>query len=359
MITGNLCSVQVNKDKFQLEVEFEIPEKGVLGLFGHSGSGKTTVLRCLAGLEENAMGRIIFNGCEWLSHNKSISSQYRNIAYVFQDSRLFPHLTVLKNLQYGMQRSGADVKSNQQSLIKLLNISHLLERKPASLSGGEKQRVAIARALLSNPQLLLMDEPLASLDESHKNDIIPYLESLHEELKIPMIYVSHSLQEISRFCDEVLVLEAGKIIYSNNIFNALTAADSPLVKTQSAVAVFDAVVSEVDSEFSLSTLRTRNGTLLQLKGIHQTGTALRLRVNAADVSLSKSRVCDSSILNILAAKLLAVIDETESEVLLQLSVNGDTFVSRISKKSFSLLGLKTGIDIFIQIKGIILDSYHD
>ncbi|MDH5516462.1 MAG: molybdenum ABC transporter ATP-binding protein [Gammaproteobacteria bacterium] len=359
MTAANYCSVQLIKDGFELNAEFEIPQKGVLGIFGHSGSGKTTLLRCLAGLEDKASGRIIFNDCEWLNDKKSLSSQQRNIAYVFQDSRLFPHLTVLKNLQYGVKRSASELQYNWDSLLQLLNIENLLERKPETLSGGEKQRVAIARSLLKNPQLLLMDEPMASLDAAHKNEIIPYLETLHETLNIPLVYVSHSLQEVSRFCDRVLVLESGKVIYSDTVSKALSSADSPLLKTQNAVAVFDAVVSELDAEFCLSSLITDNGTVLQVKGLHEAGRKLRLRINAADVSLSKSRVVDSSILNILLAKVVAVVDETDSEVLLQLSVNEDIFLSRISKKSFSLLNLTIDSDIFIQIKGVVLQSLLD
>ncbi|MDH5394021.1 MAG: molybdenum ABC transporter ATP-binding protein [Gammaproteobacteria bacterium] len=356
MTVTNMCSLTVNKGEFELQVDFEIPDKGVLGIFGHSGSGKTTLLRCLAGLEKKARGSIVFNGDNWLNDRKHSSSQSRNIGYIFQDSRLFVHLSVLKNLEYGMRRSAAMHDNNMPSLLQLLNIAHLLERMPESLSGGEKQRVAIARALLKKPQLLLMDEPMASLDDTHKNEIMPYLECLHEKLSIPIIYVSHSLQEVSRLCDKVLVLESGKIIYNNDISHALCSAGSPLLKTESAVAVLNARVSDVDAEYFLSTVSTENGTQLQVKGAHEKGRMLRLRINAADVSVCKSRASDSSILNILPAKVLMLVEQTESEVLLQLSVNKDVFLSRISKKSFSDLNLEPGTDVFIQIKGIILQS---
>ncbi|MDH5424856.1 MAG: molybdenum ABC transporter ATP-binding protein [Gammaproteobacteria bacterium] len=356
MAHTNTCSVEISKDLFQLQVSFEIPAKGVLGIFGHSGSGKTTLLRCLAGLEKKVKGQILFNDQIWLDKRKSISPQLRNIGYIFQDSRLFPHMTVLQNLEYGMKRSGSLHESSQQSLFQLLNIGGLLERMPDSLSGGEKQRVAIARALLKKPQMLLMDEPMASLDQAHKNEILPYLERLHDRLSIPIVYVSHSLDEMSRLCDRILVLKSGRVIFNDEITKALSSAESPLLKTKSAVVVLNAKVSHVDLEFGLSAVITDSGTLLQVKGTHRKGRRLRLRVSAADISLCKSKPADSSILNILPAKLLAVVEETHSEVLLQLAVNDDILLARISKKSFKLLELKFDMDVFVQIKGIILQS---
>lgn len=353
----NKFSVDIDKGDFKIQASFEIPSKGILGIFGHSGSGKTTLLRCLAGLEKKAKGQIIFNGQTWLEKRKSLSPQLRNIGYIFQDSRLFPHLTVLQNLEYGMKRSTPMNEASKQSLLQLLNISHLLERMPDSLSGGEKQRVAIARALLKKPQLLLMDEPMASLDERHKNEILPYLERLHEKLSIPIVYVSHSIEEVSRLCDEIVILESGKVIFNNNIAKALSSTESPLVKTNNAVVVLSAQVSNIDVEFGLSTVCTKSGTYLQVKGTYRKGKALRLRVNAADVSLCKSKATDSSILNILPAKLLAVVEETDCEVLLQLLVNEDIFLARISKKSFKQLNLKFDMEVYIQIKGIILHSH--
>lgn len=354
MVEMNKCSVLIDKDDFKLQAEFEIPKKGVLGIFGHSGSGKTTLLRCLAGLEKKAKGQIVFNDQIWLKKRKSLSPRLRNIGYIFQDSRLFPHLTVSQNLEYGMKRSISMNEMSKQSLLQLLNITHLLERMPSTLSGGEKQRVAIARALLKKPQLLLMDEPMASLDETHKNEILPYLEQLHDKLNIPIVYVSHSIEEVSRLCDEILVLESGKIIYNDTIANALSSVDSPLLKTENAIVVLNAKVSHVDVEFGLSTVCTESGTLLQVKGTHRKGQSLRLRVSASDVSLCKSKATDSSILNILPARLLAVAEETACEVLLQLAVNQDIFLARISKKSFKQLNLKFDMEVFIQIKGIIL-----
>lgn len=355
MSSGN-CSVFIKKGKFQLDISFEIPDKGVLGVYGHSGSGKTTLLRCLAGLEKKEKGSINFKSQVWLDKRKSLSSQKRNIGYVFQDSRLFPHLSVLKNIEYGIKRSDSLNESNKLYLIQMLNLNGLLSRMPATLSGGEKQRVAIARALIKKPQLLLMDEPMASLDDVHKGEILPYLQRLHDSLKIPVIYVSHSLDEISRLCDEVLVLKSGKSIFNGSIEQALTSIKSPLLKTNDAMAVVMAKVLNTDSEFSLSTVVTSSGTTMYVKGEHKKGLVLRLKIDAADVSLCKTKPVDSSILNILAARILTVVEETDSEVLLQLEVNKDILLARISKKSFKKLNLKFEMEVFIQIKGVILQQ---
>lgn len=356
MAASGKCAISLKKDQFELNASFAIPAKGVLGIFGHSGSGKTTLLRCLAGLEKKARGTIQINDQSWLEKRKSLSPQQRKIGYVFQDSRLFPHLTVMENLEYGIKRSGSVNEQNKQYLIQLLNIHALLDRLPASLSGGEKQRVAIARALLKRPQLLLMDEPMASLDDSHKNEILPYLEMLHDKLNIPIVYVSHSLEEVSRLCDELIVLEQGKVIFSGSITQALTSVSSPLLKTDSSIAVLEAKVVHADSEFGLSTVVTESGTLLQVKGELRKGAAVRLRIYATDVSLSRSKAEDSSILNILAARVLSVVEETTSEVLLQIEINKDIILARISKKSFRHLQIKFDMDIFVQIKGILLRS---
>jgi len=350
------CSISIDKDDFNLQARFEIPEKGVLGIFGQSGSGKTTLLRCLAGLEKKVKGEIEFNNQVWLGKRKQVNAQQRNIGYVFQDSRLFPHLSVKDNLEYGCKRAGSVNESNKQYLIQLLNIFPLLDRMPASLSGGEKQRVAVARALLKRPQLLLMDEPMASLDDTHKNEILPYLERLHDKLNIPIVYVSHSVDEVSRLCDQMLVLSAGKVAFSGTITDALTSVSSPLLNTTNSIAVLNAQVIKTDSNYGLSTVSTASGSEFLVKGELKKGRSVRLRIRAADVSLCKSKPTDSSILNILPARILGVVEETSSEVLLQMAVKKDILLARISKKSFKQLGLKFDMPIYIQVKGVLLQQ---
>ena len=351
------CSIQLQRADFSVDAELTIPSKGVLGIFGHSGSGKTTLLRCIAGLEKEVSGRIVVNGKTWLDGKNSLSIQQRNIGYIFQESRLFPHMTVAKNLAYGSKRSFAHTSSannnvDREHLLELLNIGHLLMRRPFQLSGGEKQRVAIGRALLKNPQMLLLDEPLASLDHKRKEEILPFLDKLHDELKIPMLYVSHSMEEVSRLCDYMLVMEQGRVQFNGNIHDALVSPKSPLARADNAAAIIEGNVSKQEKDFQLSTVHTGNGTTLQVPGILPIGQRVRLRVQASDISLSKTAAPDSSILNIIAGVVSGVIEMQVAYVLLQLDVNGDILLARISRKSYQSLQLSAGLKVFLQIKAV-------
>ena len=352
------CHVRFQREAFVVDAEFTIPEKGVLGIFGDSGSGKTTLLRCLAGLEKDVRGRIEVNGDIWLDENNNLSCQQRNIAYVFQEGRLFPHLTVEKNLQYGASRSSADNMVSGDSidrvhLLELLNIGHLLNRYPHQLSGGEKQRVAIARALLKKPQMLLLDEPLASLDKKRKQEILPYLEILHEELHIPMIYVSHDLDEMLRFCDHMLVLEEGRSKFSGNIHDALISPESSLATVENAAVVLEGSVSKQEKDFDISTVHTVNGNQFQVPGLMPIGKRVRLIVFASDVSMTLNRATESSILNIIEGRVSAVLDKRGGRVLVQLDCNQDSLLSLISNKSFQLLQLAVDKKIYIQVKAVV------
>ena len=356
------CSIRCKRADFIVEADFTVPEKGVLGIFGHSGSGKTTLLRCLAGLEKEVLGRIEINGDVWLNASKNISSQQRNIAYVFQEGRLFPHLTVAKNLQYGASRcpgrNRASVAEDnydvdRDHLLKLLNISHLLNRYPHQLSGGEKQRVAIGRALLKKPQVLLLDEPLASLDEKRKQEILSYLESLHDDLNIPILYVSHDLDEMLRLCDYMLVMEQGQLVFNGNIHDALISPESPLATVENAAAVLEGSVSKQEKDFYISTVHTVNGNQFQVPGLMPIGKRVRLIVFASDVSLAKNKAIESSILNIIEGRVSAVLDKKSGRVLVQINCKQDILLTLISVKSFKLLGLSVGAEIFIQVKAVV------
>jgi molybdate transport system ATP-binding protein len=352
------CSIRCKRADFIVDADFSIPEKGVLGIFGHSGSGKTTLLRCLAGLEKDVQGRIEINGESWLNESKNISAQRRNIAYVFQDGRLFPHLNVSKNLLYGASRNNMRNTENSEGvdrdhLLELLNISHLLDRYPHQLSGGEQQRVAIGRALLKRPQMLLLDEPLASLDKKRKQEILPYFEMLHEELRVPMIYVSHDLDEMIRFCDHMLVMEEGKARFSGNIRDALVSPESPLAAIENAAAVLEGTVSKQEKDFDISTVHTVNGNKFQVPGLIAIGKHVRLIVFASDVSLAKNKATDSSILNIIEGELTDVLEKKSGRMLLQINCNNDVLLSLISNKSFQLLGLSEDKKIYIQVKAVV------
>lgn len=356
------CSIRCKRADFIVEAEFTVPEKGVLGIFGHSGSGKTTLLRCLAGLEKDVLGHIEINGEVWLDESKNISSQQRNIAYVFQEGRLFPHMTVAKNLQYGASRctarNTAAVAENNNGvdrdhLLALFNIGHLLNRYPHQLSGGEKQRVAIGRALLKNPQMLLLDEPLASLDKKRKQEILPYLESLHDDLNIPILYVSHDLDEMLRLCDYMLVMEQGLVIFNGNIHDALISPESPLATVENAAVVLEGSVSKQEKDFDISTVHTVNGNQFQVPGLMPIGKRVRLIVFARDVSLAKNKATDSSILNIIEGRVSAVLDKKGGRVLVQINCRQDILLTLISVKSFELLRLSVGVVVFIQVKAVV------
>ena len=354
------CHIQLQRADFSIDAEFIIPEKGVLGIFGHSGSGKTTLLRCLAGLEKNVRGRIEINAETWLDENINLSTQQRNIAYVFQEGRLFPHLTVEKNLEYGVKRSLRRISAHENTtaldrdhLIELLNIGHLLNRYPHQLSGGEIQRVAIGRALLKRPQIILLDEPLASLDEKRKQEILPYLEKLHEELSIPMLYVSHNMDEMLRLCDYMLVMEQGQSQFNGNIHDALISSESPLATIGNAAVMIEGSVSKQEKDFDISTVHTVNGNQFQIPGLMPIGKSVRLIVFASDVSVTKEKATGSSILNILEGRVSAILDKKGGRVLLKINCQQDILLSLISLKSFQLLDLSVDKKIYIQVKAVV------
>jgi len=348
------CDIRLDLAGFSLAAKFTVPAQGVLGVFGHSGSGKTTLLRCFAGLEKNVQGIIEVNGEIWLDENTSMSSQQRNIGYVFQEGRLFPHLTVADNLAYGSRRSPVKNSSFDRShLFELLNIEQLLGRYPQQLSGGEKQRIAIGRALLKRPQLLLLDEPLASLDEYRKQEILPYLERLRDESSIPILYVSHNLDEMLRLCDDILVMQQGRSVYNGGLHNALVTSESTLATVENAAAILEGSVSKQEKNFNISTVHTLHGNQFQVPGLITIGKHVRLVVFACDVSLAINKAEESSILNIIEGRISAVLDEKDGRVLLQINCNQDVMLSLISVKSFRLLKLSPDKKIYIQVKAVV------
>jgi molybdate transport system ATP-binding protein len=354
------CRIQLQRGDFRLEAEFSIPAKGVLGIFGHSGSGKTTLLRCVAGLEKNVKGLISISGDSWLEAKKNLPSQQRNIGYIFQENRLFPHLTVARNLAYGANRCtpGNPLRNpaDREHLLDLLNLRHLLKRYPFQLSGGEKQRVAIGRALLKNPQMLLLDEPLASLDTDRKEEVLPFLDKLHEESSIPMLYVSHDIEEVSRLCDHILVMEQGVVRFKGTLHDALVSPESPLVRLENAMSLLEGNVSKQEKDFQLSTVHTINGNAFQVQGVLPIGKHVRLRVQASDVSLTRTAAMDSSILNIIEGVVAEIIEQQGSHMLLRLDLNKDVLLARITRKSYHLLNLAIGQKVFVQVKAVSIHS---
>ena len=356
-MSGGYCKLRLERADFSLHAEFDIPARGVLGIFGHSGSGKTTLLRCIAGLESDARGEITLNDQPWLSASHSTPTHQRNLGYVFQDSRLFPHKTVEKNLDYAIRRKQPSRKETSHDidhdhLLELLAIGHLLQRKPHQLSGGEKQRVAIARALLKNPDILLMDEPLASLDDARKQEILPYLIKLHDEINIPMLYVSHSLPEVSLLCDRMLVLEQGKLVFSGTTHAALVDSASPLAHARNAAALLEGVMIDYDPEYNLATIQTAAGNRLMVQSRLEKQQKTRLRIKANDVSLCLVRPTGTSILNIVEGVVAEIIKEGDGTAMLKVDCAGDQVLARVSALSFDALKLALGMRVFLQIKSV-------
>ena len=346
----------VRYPEFSLDVHLDLPGRGVTGLFGHSGSGKTTVLRGMAGLVKPAAGYLRVNGEVWLDSAKGIAlpTHRRALGYVFQEASLFPHLDVLGNLQFGQKRVAAgEHRVPLAHAAALLGIDHLLSRMPASLSGGERQRVGIARALLTSPRLLLMDEPLAALDLKRKREILPYLERLHDELDIPVIYVSHSPEEMARLADHLVVLDAGRAIASGPIAETLSRLDLPAALADEASVVVRGTASEFDPAYGLLTVRLpASGSTLRL--VHPpvpTGQQVRLAVKARDVSLATGADDAGSILNRLPVSVVGVtVAENPNHVIVRLDADGTPLLARITRYSSDRLALAPGMRLWAQIK---------
>ncbi|SBW06118.1 molybdate transporter subunit; ATP-binding component of ABC superfamily [uncultured Alphaproteobacteria bacterium] len=342
---------------FVLDVAFAAPERGVTALFGPSGCGKTTTLRCVAGLER-LPGRLALGAGEvWQSETAFLPPHRRAIGYVFQEASLFPHLSVTGNLRYGLRRA-ADRGVAFAEVVDLLGLAHLLERAPARLSGGERQRVAIGRALLSQPRLLLMDEPLAALDRDSKDEILPYLERLHDVLAIPMLYVSHDMAEVERVADHLVLLEAGRVRAAGPLAALLADPALPLARRVGAAAVVEGAVTVANAGFGLARVAVAGAELLVPEAVGPVGTRRRLRIRADDVSLCRTRPGDTSILNVLPARVAEVLegDGHQVTVLLGLGDAGDgaRLLARISARSRAALALAPGVAVFAQIKGVAL-----
>ncbi|MEZ5583319.1 MAG: molybdenum ABC transporter ATP-binding protein [Candidatus Competibacteraceae bacterium] len=346
---------------FTLSIDFQAPPRGVTALFGHSGCGKTTVLRCIAGLTR-LPGYLKVGQEVWQDEHTFRPTHRRSIGYVFQEPSLFPHLSVQRNLIYGQRRMkrqavGPSVVQFDE-VIELLGLVPLLNRAPANLSGGERQRVAIGRALLTQPELLLMDEPLASLDRFSKEDILPYLERLHDSLSIPLLYVSHDLTEVERLADYLVLLKEGRIQAAGPLSELLAAPDLPFARLPEAAVVLEGVIESVDPVYGLNEMRLTCGQLLVPGDSATPGTRRRVKVLATDVSLGRYPPTDTSILNSLPARVQnhEFTAPHQVTVFIALGENGegDHVLARISHKSWDTLGLKPDDLVYARIKAVAL-----
>ncbi|MBU0751558.1 MAG: molybdenum ABC transporter ATP-binding protein [Gammaproteobacteria bacterium] len=338
---------------FGLEVDVHLPARGVTALFGPSGSGKTTLLRLIAGLEKSPDGLLTIGDDVWQDAQHFVPTHRRPLGYVFQDARLFPHLDVRRNLEYGLRRiDPAARRVALDEVVDLLGIAPLMQRMPERLSGGESQRVAIARALAVSPRLLLMDEPLAALDQARKQEVLPYLERLHDALKIPVLYVSHAIDEVARLADHMLLLDGGRVLAQGAPADLMTRLDLPLALGDDTGALIEATVARHDEAYQLTEVEFPGAHLLLPGRPAAIGHRVRVRVLARDVSITLTAAAQTSILNILPATVTGVAAVSASQNVVALDLGGTAILARVTRKSVDALGLRSGLGVFAQIKGI-------
>ena len=344
-----------------LDIDTVIPSSGVTAIFGHSGSGKTSLLRCIAGLEKAEQGQLIVNETCWQDSQTFLPTHKRPIGYVFQEASLFPHLNAQKNLNYAIKRADQPVSPElYQRIIDVMGIESILKRYPSQLSGGERQRIAIARALLIQPRLLLMDEPLAALDHQRKQEILPYLERLHKSFNIPILYVSHSMDEVARLADHILVLDKGKIIAEGELTEVFSRIDLPQRLAEESGVILNGKVVEKDKQWQLMRVAFAEGHIWLPDSGESLQQNVRIRILAKDVSLALQNHDDISIVN----RLLVTVEDIKSDQdkamsLVRLSIGNKSLVSeylvsKLTQKSVHHLQLKAGLSIWAQIKSVAL-----
>ncbi|MFG1478062.1 molybdenum ABC transporter ATP-binding protein [Xanthobacter sp. V4C-4] len=344
---------------FTLKAHFTAPQTGVTALFGRSGSGKTTIIQAVAGTVRPDKGHIRVGDEVFLDLDRGIDLpiEKRRVGYVFQDARLFPHLTTDSNLRYGQRRARHDHSIGFDAVVEMLGIGHLLKRRPHTLSGGEKQRVAIGRALLAQPRLLLMDEPLASLDEQRKAEILPYLERLRDDLKLPILYVSHSIEEVLRLADTVAALREGTVVASGPLTDVLSRAELlPVLGRFDLGTILDCVVKGHDTELALSTIAFAGGELRVPLVDRPVGAPVRARIRSRDVSLSLSRPIDVSVTNRLAGTIRTIRREGGPYVNVEVALSHGKLHALVTLESVERLALEEGMPIWSMIKAVAVDS---
>ena len=356
--------IQLNRSAFMLDVDLQLPGQGITAILGASGSGKTTLLRAVAGLEKNQQGRIQIGAHVWQDTQQGIDlpTWQRPLGYVFQESSLLPHLTVSDNLNFGLKRalktSGnaqPDAAKALQASIELLGIGNLLQRMPDQLSGGERQRVAIARAIAMQPQLLLMDEPLASLDAARRQEIFPWLSKLRDELKMPMLYVTHSADEVARLADHLVVLDKGNVKAQGPVSAVLTQVVNPVVVGEDAGALIAGHIGQVDKQWHLSRIDFEGGCVWMRDAGLPVGKAVRIRILARDVSLATSEPQNTSIQNQLRGTIQSITpDAHPSQVMVVLKCGAEEVMARVTKRAVDELGLLVGQPVWAQVKSVAL-----
>jgi len=344
---------QLARGDFSLEVDLTLPGSGVTAVFGPSGCGKSTLLRAIAGLERTTAGYLKVGDELWQDDDQFLAPHRRSLGYVFQEPSLFPHLNVRRNLEYGLKRlrKGANRVSMDRA-VELLGIGRLLARDPQQLSGGEQQRVAIARALAVSPALLLLDEPLAGLDRQRKQEILPYLDKLQRELRIPMLYVSHSRNEVARLAEHMIVMNAGRVQASGPVTELFARLDLALAHDPDAETVIEATVMGHEPAYHINWLAFSGGRFAVAGEAIPAGRLVRLQILARDVSLTLAHQQDTSILNIFPATVEELDAHGIAQVNVRLKVGQTSLLSRITRKSVEALGLRPGASVYAQVKSV-------
>ena len=356
--------INIARSAFQLNLDIQLPGQGITAIFGPSGSGKTTFLRAVAGLEKNPKGRIQIGTNIWQDTKQGIylPTWQRPLGYVFQESSLLPHLSITENLNFGLKRawksaSSAQTEANKalQASVELLGIGSLLQRMPNELSGGERQRVAIARAIAMQPQLLLMDEPLASLDAARRQEIFPWLARLRDELKMPMLYVTHSAEEVTRLADHLVVLDKGNVKAQGPVNQVLTQVLNPVLVGEDAGALIGGHIGAIDTQWHLSRVDFDGGSVWIRDAGLPIGKAVRIRILARDVSLATSEPQNTSIQNQLRGSIQSITSDAHpSQVMVVLKCGAEEVMARVTKRAVGDLALEVGRPVWAQVKSVAL-----
>ncbi len=358
-INGNrtiAARFQTALSHFTLDVDLEIPAQGITALFGKSGCGKTTLLRCIAGLNKTPRGYLRIAGDIWQDEKTFVPVHARALGYVFQEASLFPHLSVRGNLEYGWKRTpAAQRRVDFDEIVALLGVEPLLRQKPETLSGGQRQRVAIARALLGSPKLLLLDEPLASLDLDSRAEILPYLEQLHERLDIPMLYVSHAPAEIAQLADHLVLLERGRVVAQGALNAIFTRLDLMPAQQEEASAIIEGKILGHDRKFQLTQIAIPGGQVSVAHRALEIGHPVRVRILARDVSIALEKPQHTSITNVLPARIASMnVSQNSPQAMLRLDLGGAFILARITRRSVALLDLKPDMPVYAQVKSVAL-----
>jgi molybdate transport system ATP-binding protein len=347
------------RDGFTLQAEFEAPTPGIVALFGRSGCGKTTLVNIISGLLAADEARIQLDDVVLADTRAGISVpvERRRIGYVFQDARLFPHFSVLGNLRYGLKRSSGAPLPRQpiafDDVVSLLGLAPLLARRPHQLSGGERQRVGLGRALLSQPQLLLLDEPLASLDVARREEVLPYLQALRDQLNMPMVYVSHQFEEVLQLATHVVLMEAGRVVAQGTLSEVSLCPElRTIVGPDSVGSVLDGVVSRTDPARAMADLQLGNSTLqISLRDV-AVGAPVRVQLLARDIILATEKPHGLSVRNTLQGVISEMSPDEDEAVLVKVDVGGATVLARITSDAASALNLSPGTAVWVLVKAV-------